>query len=257
MPEPGRSSSKRLVFTGCALPAVAPTHTIRIYEELRRHYRGTGVLMSCCGAPVELLGMDERFAEASQQMLRMIESAGAEELVAACPDCAHTLKENFPELSITTVWELLAEKWEPPRQREGVVVSIHDSCKARHEPGIHSAIRRLLEDGGSAVEDVEYSGELARCCGFGGMIYPVDTDLSQRVSRRRGNESSLPMITYCAGCRMALAGCGKDAIHILDFLLSEDWQQATRAKPPGSIPRYLNRLKAKWAFKRLRPLGAE
>ena len=65
------------------------------------------------------------------------------------------------------------------------------------------------------------------------------------------------MITYCAGCRMALAGCGKESIHILDFLLSPDWQTAARAKPPGALGRYANRLKTKWAFKRLRPLGAE
>jgi Fe-S oxidoreductase len=137
------------------------------------------------------------------------------------------------------------------------VISIHDSCKARHEPDLQKAVRGLLESGGGQVEDVEYRGELARCCGFGGMIYPVDTELSQAISRRRAEESSLPMITYCAGCRMALAGCGKEAIHILDFLLSPDWQKNLRAKPPGALGRYANRLRAKWAFKRLRPLGAD
>jgi Fe-S oxidoreductase len=257
LPEPGRSRSKRLFFTGCALPAVAPQHTIRVYDELRKHYRGTGVMMFCCGAPVDLLGMEEEFATAKDRMLRMMDDVGAEELITACPDCTHTLKDRIPEVEITTVWERLAGTWEPPRRHEGVVVSIHDSCKARHEAGVHAGVRRLLEDGGSTVEDVDYSGELARCCGFGGMIYPVDPDLSQRISRRRGDESPLPMVTYCAGCRMALAGCGKDAIHILDFLLSNDWQDAMHAKAPGSIPRYVNRLKAKWAFKRLRPLGTD
>jgi NADPH-dependent glutamate synthase beta subunit-like oxidoreductase len=257
MPEPGRGRSKRLFFTGCALPAVAPNHAITVYDELRKHYRGTGVLMYCCGAPADLMGMEQAFGEARDQMVRMIESVGAEELIAACPDCTHVLKESLPELKVQTVWEALAGKWEPPREREGVAISIHDSCKARHEPGIHASVRQLLGAGGAAVEDVEYKGELARCCGFGGMIYPVDPDLSQRVSRRRGDESPLPMITYCAGCRMALAGCGKEAIHILDFLLSPDWQAKAKARPPGALPRYANRLKTKWAFKRLRPLGAE
>lgn len=257
MPEPGRKRSKRLFFTGCALPAVAPRHTITLYDELRRHYRGTGVLMYCCGAPVELLGMEEQFAKAKDEMLRMAESVGAEELITACPDCTHTLKECVPELTVTTVWELLADRWQPPRVREGVTVSLHDSCKARHEPGLHSAVRRLLASSGGAVDDVEYSRGLARCCGFGGMIYPVDSELSQRISRRRAQESPLPMVTYCAGCRMALAGCGKEAVHILDFLLAPDWQGAARAKAPGSIARYINRLRTKWAFRRLRPLGAE
>ena len=118
-------------------------------------------------------------------------------------------------------------------------------------------MRHLLERGGGTIQEIEYGSELARCCGFGGMIYPVDSQLSQRISRRRGAESPLPMVTYCAGCRMALAGCGKESIHILDFLLSDDWQKSLNAKPPGSIGRYVNRLRTKWAFKRLRPLGAD
>jgi Fe-S oxidoreductase len=141
--------------------------------------------------------------------------------------------------------------------REGETVSIHDSCKARHEPGLHDAVRQLVTSAGAAVEDVEYDREKARCCGFGGMIYPVDAELSQRISRRRADESPHPMITYCAGCRMALAGCGKEAIHLLDFLLNPDWRKATQRKPPGSLARYANRLRTKWAFKRLRPRRAE
>ncbi len=257
MAEPGRRRAKRLFFTGCALPAVAPRHTITMYDELRRSYPGTGVLMYCCGAPVELLGMEEEFEQTRRGILEAAEKVGAEELVAACPDCAHTLKESFPELAVTTVWELLAGRWEPPRRREGEVVSVHDSCKARHEPDLHQAVRTLIEAGGGGVDDIEYNGELARCCGFGGMIYPVDPELSQAVSRRRAAESALPQVTYCAGCRMAIAGTGKPAIHILDFLFEKDWRSKASAKPPGSIARYGNRLRTKWAFKRLRPLGVE
>ncbi|HHQ47553.1 MAG TPA: FAD-binding protein, partial [Acidobacteria bacterium] len=131
--EPGRSRSKRLFFTGCALPAVAPGNTRTIYEELRKHYPGMGIMMYCCGAPVELLGMEEEFEKARQEILRQAEALGAEELVPACPDCAHTLKESVPELKVRTVWELLAGVWEPPRLREGASVAVHDSCKARHQ----------------------------------------------------------------------------------------------------------------------------
>ncbi len=252
--EPGRRRSKRLFFTGCALPAVAPGHARTIYEELRKHYPGTGILMYCCGAPVELLGMDEEFDRARQEILRQAEAVGAEELVPACPECAHTLRKNVPELRVRTVWELLAGVWEPPRMREGAEVAVHDSCKARHQTEVCDAVRTLLEAGGAEVEEIEYDCEKARCCGFGGMMYPVDPQLSQKITRRRAEESPHPMITYCAGCRMALAGVGKESIHILDFLLDPDWVKTARRKPPGGLARYLNRLKTKWAFSRLRPL---
>jgi Fe-S oxidoreductase len=256
MPEPGRSKSKRLFFTGCALPSVTPGSTIRIYDELRKHYRGTGVLMFCCGAPVKLLGMDEVFEQTRDQLLQRVEESGAEELVVACPGCTYTLREHVPELRTTTVWELLAEKLESPWRREGAEVAVHDSCRARHEPRIQRAIRQLLNDVGCEVEELEYSGALTRCCGAGGRIHPVDPDLSRRIARRRGEESPLPMITYCAECRMALADCGKDSIHLLDFLYADDWRKAARRKVRGNIARYANRLRCKSGFKRLRPLGA-
>ncbi len=257
MPEPGRRTSRRLFFTGCALPAVSPANTLRVYDELRKHYPGTGVMMYCCGAPVELLGMDAEFHQTREDILRLADQVGADELVAACPDCAHTLKEAVPELTITTVWELLAGKWQPPRREGSPAIAIHDSCKARHAPEITSSVRRILEDGGAAIEEIEYNGELARCCGFGGMIYPVDPELSQRVSRRRAEETPLPQVTYCAGCRMAIAGVGKPAVHILDFLMSGDWEKAAAKKAPGSVTRYANRLRTKWAFRRLKPLATD
>jgi Fe-S oxidoreductase len=255
MSEPGRRKSKRLFFTGCSLPATAPGYTMRVYDELRRHYPGTGVLMWCCGAPAELLGMEEGFDATRQQLLRAAEQTGADELVAACPDCMHTLRAAVPELTISTVWERLAPVWKTPVTRDGVVVSIHDSCKGRHDDGLHAAVRSLIRASGAEVNDGEYCGKLARCCGFGGMIYPVDSALSKAVTQRRANESPWPMGTYCAGCRTALASMGKESLHILDLLLADDWRQVAARKPIGAIPRYLNRLRTKWAFKRLQPLA--
>ncbi|RMF72330.1 MAG: FAD-binding protein [Acidobacteria bacterium] len=255
MPEPGRARSRRLFFTGCALPAVAPRRTLAIYDELRRLDPGTGVLMLCCGAPVELLGMEAQFAATREKVLEMARSVGAEELVAACPDCAHTLSEAVPELKVTTVWERLAGRFAPPVRHDGVTVAVHDSCKARHMDGVHDGIRTLIEGTGARVEEIEYDRDKARCCGFGGMIYPVDPELSQRISDRRAAESPHPMVTYCAGCRMALRGRGKDSLHVTDLLYGTDWREAARAPAPGSLRRYWNRLRTRWAFRRLRPIA--
>ncbi|NJN64243.1 MAG: FAD-dependent oxidoreductase [Acidobacteria bacterium] len=256
MAEPGRQKSKRLFFTGCALPAVAPGHAITVYDALRRDNPGTGVLMICCGAPVELLGMDRECESTVEMIYRMAESVGAEELVPACPDCTHTLREVAPQLKIRPIWEYLAETWQPPKLREGTTVSIHDSCKAQHEPEMQAAIRTLVERSGAKVEEVEYRGEKSRCCGFGGMIYPVDAQLSQTISKRRTGESPHPMLTYCAGCRMALRGVGKESLHLLDFIYAKDWKAESMRPAPGSLTRYARRIKTKWNFKRLKPLGA-
>jgi glutamate synthase (NADPH/NADH) small chain len=135
-------------------------------------------------------------------------------------------------------------------------VALHDSCKSREEHGVQAAVRGLLEQSGATVIELEYSGPTSRCCGFGGRIESVDPELTRSIARRRMDESPLPMITYCAGCRATLASGGERAIHILDFLLSADWRKALNARSPGRTRRYANRLRTKNAFKRLRPLGA-
>jgi glutamate synthase (NADPH/NADH) small chain len=253
MAEPGRARSKRLFFTGCALPAVSPRNTLAVYKELRRAFPGTGVLMYCCGAPAELIGMEEEFEATCRAIRDHAERLGADELIAACPDCVHSLKGGLPGLKITTLWEALGDRWRPPALRTGEHVAIHDSCKAHHEEATHAAVRTLVQAAGATVDEVEFSKEKARCCGFGGMIAPVDPELSKRVTLRRAAESPLPMMTYCAGCHSALAGQGKEAIHILDFLLNPgDLHRLARRKPTGSLARYANRLRTKWAFRRLR-----
>ena len=257
MPEPGTTRSKRLFFTGCALPAVSSRNTLRVYDELRRGYPGMGALMYCCGAPAELIGMEGEFEKTCGEIRRIADSLGAEELVAACPDCAHTLRTGLKDMRISTVWELLGDRWVPPNRRDGATVAIHDSCKAQHMPETHAGVRALVTAAGGVVDDIEYRGEKARCCGAGGMIYPIDPELSRKVTDRRAAESPHPMITYCAGCRMALRSRGKESIHILDFLLADDWRKVARAKATGSIARYANRLRTKFAFKRLKPLAAE
>jgi hypothetical protein len=89
------------------------------------------------------------------------------------------------------------------------------------------------------------------------MIHPVDAELSRRIAERRTAETSRPLVTYCAGCRMAFAGCGVQTAHLADFMFTQDLTKAMTAKSPGDWARYLNRMRLKSAFKRLRPLGSE
>lgn len=258
LPEPGRQRSRRLFFTGCALPAVAARATLQMYDHLRRHYPGTGVLMHCCGAPVAALGMEEEAGDAWRGIERAADELGAEELLVACPDCAFTLRRNLPDLKIRFVWELLADSWQPARRRDGDVVAIHDPCRARAMPAVQAAVRRLVERCGATVAELEYGAERTRCCGLGGMIASVDPTLQTRIATRRRAESEHPLLTYCAGCRESLRGVEAPALHILDLMYGrDDLAVAARAKPRGAVVRYANRIRTRLALRRLRALGAE
>jgi NADPH-dependent glutamate synthase beta subunit-like oxidoreductase len=253
---PGRRRSRRLFFPGCALPALSPRNTVAAYELLREIDPTTGVLLFCCGAPSGMLGQEKDLARTLGEIEGMAKGLGAGELIAACPDCAHTLGEGLPEMRVTTLWERLAEEWEPPRSAEEVVVAVHDACKTRERSPLHEAVRHLLEGAGARVEESEHSAGLTRCCGLGGMVDSLDPGLAARVAERSAGESARPLVTYCAGCRWALFDAGKPSLHLLDLLLGSDWRRAAASGNPSLPRRYLNRLRAKWALRRLRPVEA-
>lgn len=251
MASPARSRAKRLFFTGCALPSVAPDTTVAIYRELLPAYPDLGVLMYCCGAPVEQLGMP--VDRERDRLIRMMERVGAQELVTACPDCSESLANGLPDVKVTSVWQLLAEVWQPPRLRDGAQVMLHDSCRGRYDVKLHEAVRQLLKEGGAEVAEYEFNRQTTRCCGTGGYIRPVSPGLCRRIAKRRAGESQLPVVTYCATCRDSLARGGAESIHLLDFLVAEDWRTEAGKTPRRMLSRYLNRLKTRRRFMRLFP----
>ena len=257
MAAPGRRRARRLFFTGCELPATAPGKTCRLYAHLLRQDPKIGVLMHCCGAPAEILGLEEAADEARLRVLRAMEALGGEELLVACPQCRSTLRERLPEVPVGSVWELLAETWDPTHRLEGLQLAVHDPCRGRHDPEVHAAVRSLVRTSGAEVVETEYSHERTRCCGFGGKVELVDPELFVEIAKRAAGESELPMLTYCTGCRGALRGVGCNSLHLLDLLMDPDAVDRARVPDSGAVLRLANRLRAKWMLRRMPPPSPE
>lgn len=255
MPEPGRGKTRRLFFPGCSWPAAAPGSVVATYDLLRKALPGLGVLMHCCGSPLLALGADADFTQHRHQLQRLVEESGAEEILPACPGCAAVLREHFPDLPVVTVWEMLARWWTPALCREGVEVTVHDPCRGRADLGLQQAVRSLIEATGARIQEVELSGRLTRCCGRGGGVEAVDPALARRMAERRAGESRLPWVTVCAGCRHTLAGCGVAAVHLMDFLLEDEWERRAWQPPLSSLSAVGNRSRTRYLLRHRRPLA--
>jgi NADPH-dependent glutamate synthase beta subunit-like oxidoreductase len=254
MAEPGRRRSQRLFFTGCSLPATAPGLTIRLYHELRRRFPGTGVLMHCCGSPAEAMGLVDEARAARMAVAAAMERLGADELIVTCPGCRETLGSRDPGIEVRSVWELLAADAESVAARVGrPLVTVHDPCTARHDAAARAAVRKLIAATGAELVEAESSGPTTRCCGLGAGVADVDPQLARGMARRRADELSGQVVTYCSRCRMALGRGGAEAAHLAEFLLSREWPQDARRIARSSLRRYLNRL---WVKRSLRRLAA-
>lgn len=248
--EPGRRTAKKLFFTGCSLPASSPHNAAQVYRVLRRVSPGMGVLMHCCGAPAEALGMEEAAHSARRDVERMAAELGADELVVACPNCQRAFDQPDFGLRVRSVWRLMAEDWSPEVMRPGLEFSVHDPCVARNDTATHIAVRKLITDTGAGIVELEASAAATRCCGLGGRIAGVDPELAGAVSRRRIAESTKPIVTYCTRCRAALHRGGGASVHLLELLFSDALDDALIRKPLGAVRRYANRLMAKRSLRR-------
>jgi len=253
--EPGRARSRALFFPGCALPETAPRQTLALYDELRRLRPGTGVLLDCCGSVADRLGLEDEFRDGIERIRDQVASTGAEELVTACPDCARTLETRLDHVRVTSVWEWLADRAPVAGTVRPAAVAIHDPCAARHAPSMRTSVRRILERQGIRVEEPEFSGELAHCCGRGAGVAAVDPDLARRIAQRTIESGTLPVVTYCASCASALSDGDRPVHHLLDLLVPGPSTRGRRGGPRGRIARLANRARVRLALKRLRPLG--
>jgi len=232
LPDPNTTGCKRVFFPGCNLSGYSPPLVIKTYDYLQARLPGTGIILGCCGAPTRELGEELQFEEIIEGLEMTMRELGTPEMIVACPYCYYNFKHHAPQFQMRLLYEVMVEIGLPETKRTGEwTFSLHDSCKARWEEGLQESVRTLVKKMGYRIEEMEYSRDMARCCGVGGVIPLVDFDLAKNITKLRTNEAPFDMLTYCGSCREAFAR-EKPSIHILDLIFNPNWEE-DRLKPPN------------------------
>jgi Fe-S oxidoreductase len=99
------------------------------------------------------------------------------------------------------------------------LVAYHDPCSLGRRLSVLDAPRRLIEwVVGSPPVELVHSGEIAECCGGGGLLPEIDPGLSVRMAAARLERHFPPgvrtVVTACPTCRSVLAAAVRE--HDLD-----------------------------------------
>ncbi len=245
-PDSQLAECNRAFFPGCALSGYSPELVVEVYDYLREKLPGTGIVLGCCGSPTYFLGDQPRFSDMLGWIEAEMKRLGASGLIVACPDCYHTIKHNAPSIKLRSVYEAILEHGLPETTKAtaGKAFSLHDSCKARWEEEWQDSVRALVTEMGYQIDEMEYSRDKTRCCGMGGMVPYADFELAGGITKRRVDEASYDLLTYCAACREALA-THKPATHILDLIFNPDWEKGMLEPPKTGKERRENQAKLK------------
>lgn len=219
IPSPDGNTTS-LFFPGCSLSSYSPELVIAVYDYIREKLPGTGIMLGCCGGPTYLTGDEENFKEIFEDMTSEAEKLGVTQIIAACPFCYGLLKRLKQGLNPTTIYEVLDKIGLPEASSGSLTLNVHDPCNTRHEPEIQSSVRSIIKETGNNIKEIEHIKENTHCCGMGGFVPAVDSQLGTLRSRRTLDESDEVLVTYCATCREILQGQGGQVVHLLDLIFS-------------------------------------
>ncbi len=245
--EPGSGHCAYAFFPGCQLAGSNPAQVEAVYAYLRRQLAGgVGLILDCCGAPAFWAGRQDLFEQGVADILEGRRRLGDPVLIFACPTCQAVVSPHLGHGEYVFLSEVMEQAGTPPRA-EGPAPplrALHDPCTTRDAVGLQQSIRRLLAGLDQPIEELVLSGQITECCGYGGLQANANPQLAAAVAARRGGESLLEYVTYCAMCRDSLAGQGKRILHVLDLIYPTEMDPAGRARP-GWSERRENRARLK------------
>jgi glutamate synthase (NADPH) small chain len=202
-------------------------------------------MLRCCGAPADWAGEQDLFRNHLDVLEREWERLGKPQIIVACSTCHSMFRRKFPE--VVSLWELMAEMDLPVQDTKvsGGKLAVQDACTTRHEPVIHEAVRHILTKLGYDIEELSYSKEQTKCCGYGGLMSFANQELAQKIVEDRISETKEDFVAYCAMCRDRFASKGKRTFHLLDLIFETDLEKAATRPSTGFSYRQENRAKLK------------
>ncbi len=224
--------NKYIFFPGCQLPTILPNQVMSAYAYLQENLEGgIGFHLGCCGIPAKWAGeskyLDKTLDDFKANWLELEKPI----YIFACASCSDFFKTHCPEMEQISLWEIIQDTENnhlksPENRLAGAVldevVAIHDPCSSRSFPKMQNSIRKLSEQIGQKYEELKFSKEMTRCCGYGGLSANVTANTKGKIADTflftRQKETDKILLVYCAICRERFQKIEQSSIHILELL---------------------------------------
>ncbi|MDI9471758.1 MAG: heterodisulfide reductase-related iron-sulfur binding cluster [Bacillota bacterium] len=240
-PQVGYEECRYVFFPGCQAGAIAPEAVFKAYMDLAgRLEGGVGLMNACCGAIAKWAGRTAIYEECEELLKNELKKLGNPQIIAACPTCKKTLEEMTGS-EVRGIWDILNENGLPKgaSQYDRPLI-MHDSCSARGDSDMQTAIRKLTDSLGCTLKEVPYNGDMTECCGYGGLVSYVNKELASKMAKSCTKDEDIPFISYCMACRDRFAREGRESMHVLELVYA-----APAGNPPDISEKRKNRLNLK------------
>ncbi|HVP36965.1 MAG TPA: hypothetical protein VMT04_08220 [Terriglobales bacterium] len=194
---------KRLFAPGCALMIYKPHLAEKLHNILIQNLGPMEMFLACCKHIPPL--------------------PGGTEVINICPGCDKRYRENYPDSSTISLWEVIAKNSFFPFPDYGKQeMTIIDACPTRDQARVQDAVRELASKMNISLFEPELTRAKSTCCGD---VFWESIPTPEVIEQMKLKASTMPLdqiIVYCVSCAKAMFVGGKQPRYLIDLLFEEE-----------------------------------
>jgi len=223
-----------LYYAGCAASYQnqnTPEAVVKIMNHLGKDVAYLANEEPCCGHQLIWNGAIEDAKKNAKALIEKIQETGAIKVIFSCAGCFNTLKNDYKEIGINVPFQLehvtktfgkILKKLEVKNKLSNRM-TYHDPCHLGRYGGEYKRPRKIIEQTGAELIEMERNKKYTWCCGAGSggnclINYPeVNKEIRSKRIKEAQETGADTLVTACPMCLKNLRDAAIDNNINMDF----------------------------------------